>query len=96
GLYFEVSGVPVDSSYRVELTIKRVGRQSFFRKLLGIFGGGTSERLSFVRRQRGRRDGVLQEIDFRKLKPAEYVLQVAISAPDRERVIRRQEFTITR
>ncbi|MGH7582043.1 MAG: hypothetical protein ACREL5_02310, partial [Gemmatimonadales bacterium] len=41
-LYFEVSGVPVDSSYRVELTIKRVGRQSFFRKLLGIFGGGTS------------------------------------------------------
>lgn len=94
-LYFEVSGAPHDSAYRVELAVKRPGGESLLRRIVGLFGGGGGTmRLTFGQRSSDGRDFIRREISLEKLKPATYVFEVTVSAPAGKKVTRRQGFTV--
>ena len=96
-LYFEVSGAPHDSAYRVELAVRRPGSESLLHKVLGLFGGGGgTTRVAFAERSRDGRDFIHREISLEKLKPASYVLEVTVSTPAGKKLTRHQEFTVTR
>jgi hypothetical protein len=92
-LYFEVAGAPHDTTYRIELAIRRPGSQSLLHR---IFGGGGGLRLGFVERSRDGRDFIHRELSLEKLKPADYVLEVTASTAGGRKVTRRQSFTVTR
>jgi len=96
-VYFEKSGMVRDSSYKVEVVIKRAGGTSFFKRILGLFGGGGADiSVSANERATASREGVHREFSLEKLKPASYVLEVTISGPSKAKVTRHQEFTVVR
>ena len=96
-LYFEVSGTPQDSAYRLELAVKRPGGSSLLRRILGLFGGsGGAMRLAFTQRSPGGREVVRREISLEKLNPASYVLEVTVATPAGKKVMRRQRFEVVR
>jgi hypothetical protein len=95
-LYFEVSGAPRDTAYRVELAVKRPGGESLMHRIFGLFGGGGTTRVAFMERSRDGRDFVHRELSLEKLKPAGYVLEVTVSTAAGKKLTRRQEFTVTR
>jgi len=94
-LYFEVSGVPRDTAYHVELAVKRPGGESLLHRLFGLFGGGGgATRVTFAERSRDGRDFIHREISLEKLKPAVYVLEVTVATPAGKKLVRRQDFTV--
>jgi hypothetical protein len=94
-LYFEVSGVPRDTAYHVELAVKRPGGESLLHKLFGLFGGGGgTTRVTFAERSHDGHDFIHREISLEKLKPAMYVLEVTVATPAGKKVVRRQDFTV--
>ncbi|MES1259216.1 MAG: hypothetical protein ABUL71_01380, partial [Gemmatimonadota bacterium] len=96
-VYYEKSGMVRDSSYKVEIVIKRAGGTSFFKKLLHVFGGGGAE-VSATTNERATasQESVHREFSLEKLKPASYVLEVTISGRSGPKVTRHQEFTVVR
>jgi tetratricopeptide (TPR) repeat protein len=95
-LYFEV-GATRDSSYHVELVIRRPGAKSLLQRITGLFGAsGDAMRLGFDQRPRSATDLVHRELALQKLKPARYVLEVTVSRPGGDKVTRRQEFSVVR
>ncbi len=97
-LYFEVSGIARDSSYRVEMTVSRPGSHSFLHRLSGIFGSsGAALRLAFTQPpSRADFTTVHRELVLQKLSPGRYVLDVTVLAAGGERATRHQEFTVVR
>ena len=96
-VFYEASGLARDSTYKIELVIKPAGGVSFFKRLLGIFGGGGAPvRLETTMRATGAHQVVLREIGVEKLKPASYVLEVTISSHSSPKVTRHQDFTVVK
>jgi hypothetical protein len=96
-LYFEVSGAPRDTAYRVELAVKRPGGESLMHRIFGLFGGGGgTTRVTFAERSRDGRGFIHREISLEKLKPGQYILEVTVSTSAGKKLTRHQEFAVTR
>ena len=96
-VYYEASGLVPGASYQVRLLIKPAGGVSFFKRLLGVFGGGgVPVRIESTVRAAAPQLVVAREIGLEKLKPASYVLEVTISGSSGSKVTRHQEFTVVR
>lgn len=89
-LHFEVSGLERGAPFRTRLRVVRKAGGG----VLGL-GGPAMLTLGFDHEHRGGVDEVQREIDLRRLRPGEYVLEVTVIAGDRQ-VTRREEFSIIR
>lgn len=96
-LSFEIEGTVPDSSYKVELAVKKPGGSSPFRFIARLFGGGRDPfTLTTTRRATGGRIPIQQGIALRDPKPGQYVFQVTVSHKSGPKVTRTQEFTVVR
>ncbi len=96
-LSFELEGVVPDSSYKIEMSVRKPGGGSPFRWLVKLFGGDRDPfTATTTQRATAGRVLVQQGIALREAKPGRYVLQVTVSHRSDPKVTRTQEFTVVR
>lgn len=74
--YFEAGGIPVDSSYRVDLAVDRRDR-----KAQDCTAAGQMLTLSFESRSLGAINRVKREVSLKRLDPGSYVVAVTVVGP---------------
>lgn len=90
-LYFEVTGLPPGEEYEIELSIRREGGGSIFRRL---FGGGTALKLEFPRTHPGGVDRISRELSLERVSPGEYEIVVKVRTQDDREVERRRRIEV--
>ena len=96
-LSFELEGVMPDSSYKIEMSVRKPGGGSPFRWLARLFGGARDPfTVTMTQRATSGRLLVQRGIALREAKPGGYVFQVTVSHRSDPKVTRTQEFTVVR
>jgi Tetratricopeptide repeat len=96
-LAFELDGMTPDSSYKVELVVRKPGGSSPFRWVAKLFGGGRDPfKATTTQRATNRRILVSREITLQKPDLGGYVLEVSVSERSKPKVTRTQAFTVVR
>lgn len=96
-LAFEVDGLVADSSYKIEMVVKKPGGSSPLRWIAKLFGGGGDPfKATTTQRATDHRILVRREITLQKPKPGRYVLEVTVSRRSAAKVTRTQQFTVVR
>jgi tetratricopeptide (TPR) repeat protein len=96
-LSFELEGLVPDSSYRIEMVVRKRGGSSPFRWVAKLFGGGRDPfTAATTQRALDSRILVQRGIALRDAKPGEYVFEVTVSHRSDPKVTRTQEFTVVR
>jgi hypothetical protein len=92
-LYYEVEGLSTGDPYTVHVTVKkRGGGGGFFKK---IFGGGSTEiSLKFEEQARPPLAAAHRSLKLDRLKPGNYILEVAIKDQNGRKDRRIQEFQV--
>lgn len=90
-LYFEVTGLPPGERYTVELTLRREGGGSIFRR---IFGGGAALKFEVVREHPGGVDRITRELSLARVDPGRYVLEVKVRTDGGTEVVRRRDLEV--
>jgi GWxTD domain-containing protein len=83
-LYFEVLGVPAGGAYKAALAIFKTG------------DARPQVQLGFSTSAAGSPDAVHREVDLGRLGAGSYQLQVTVSTPSGQTMVRRREFTVVR
>lgn len=98
-LYYEVSGLPAGADYSTTLSVFRISGDSTVSAAASdvVASGGTPAlSISYEQRHPGGVAGVHRELSLARLKPGEYVLQIAATMEGRPRVVRRQAFAVAK
>ena len=91
-LYYEIEGLK-PTPYTVELSVKKKGSSGgLFRKIFG--GGGAALRLKFQEQATTARVSTHRSLQLSRLKPGNYVLDLAVVDADGRRDRRTQEFQV--
>lgn len=90
-LYFEVTGLPPGEQYTVEMTVRREGGGSIFRR---IFGGGEALKIEVVREHPGGIDRINRELSLERISAGKYILEVKVRTADDREVVRRRDFEV--
>src|SRR5919107_738264 len=91
-LYYELDGLK-PTPYTVELSVKKKGSGGgIFRKIFG--GGGAALRLKFQEQATTARVSTHRSLQLSRLKPGNYVLDLAVVDADGRRDRRTQEFQV--
>lgn len=90
-LYYELDGLPAGAETRTVLTVRKgAGGKGF----LGIFGGSEQLSLRFTEEAPGGRWRIPRAIAIEKLKPGDYQLELAVTAPDGSTQLRKRSFRV--
>jgi len=91
-LYYEIEGLK-PTPYTVELSVRKKGSSGgIFRKIFG--GGGAAIRLKFQEQATSGRVNTHRSLQLSRLKPGNYVLDLAVVDADGRRDRRTQEFQV--
>jgi GWxTD domain-containing protein len=91
-LYYEIDGLK-PTPYTVELSVKKKGSSGgLFRKIFG--GGGAAIRLKFQEQATTARVSTHRSLQLSRLKPGDYVLDLAVIDAEGRRDRRTQEFQV--
>lgn len=91
-LYFEVTGLPPDAPYRIELEVRRARGGSIFRRIFG--GGGSALELGVDRVHPGGIDRIFREIAIDRLDAGEYRFRVRVDAGQGRTAEREHRFVV--
>lgn len=84
-LYFEVTGLAPGESYDMEMTVRRAGGGSIFRR---IFGGGTAIRIESEEHHPGGIQRFARQLSLERVSPGNYEVQVRVRTADGREVTR--------
>ena len=91
-LYYEIDGLK-PTPYSVELSVRKKGSSGgIFRKIFG--GGGAAIRLKFQEQATTSRVSTHRSLQLSRLKPGNYVLDLAVTDADGRKDRRTQEFQV--
>ncbi len=90
-LYFEVTGLAPGQPYELELTVRRTGGGSIFRR---IFGGGTAVKLQSHQVHPGGIERIERELSLERVSPGNYDMQVRVRTDNGREVTRRRRIEV--
>ncbi len=93
-LYFEVTGLPRGTPYRIDITMARPRGGSVFKRIFG--GNGAAIKLGFDGTHPGGIAAVARTLSLAEIKPGEYVLEVTVTDREGRAATRRRNVNVLR